>query len=608
VQASEFRLEVTSFITSGHVLVEHYRVLAAPSNGAIGLNLVPPGVHWSSGLYSFKAAMRHAFRADPEARTVRCSLEVGGVRGRAALYVDCPVSAEANYRGGKRLVVSDAIKPGAQFSKYVVLLDERDQVDYRLELDRILDELRSLGYEKVLQRHEREALGFAGRSHVAVPDPWLTHVYNSSLYNVRAHQNPYSGLISLGNYPQLWGGGICDAMDVFFPHKALLSANRIGPAEEAVAGYLRVLPLAQQYARQLGHEGAYLPWFMTYEGEATDFHHPLDVPSLQKPNNGAAVMQAWDLYKYTGDVSLLRRYWPVINEITAFLVSSLIEWHGNEARIREGTGSDETVDRANDSVTLITVLKAIEALTQGAGVLGVDIAPAYYSLPASLQLGLARNYDGKVLMPFTGATGITSVIFYSFLLNLPDGLPAESIERGLADCQGKWGLTNPHNYRNLIWPWAEAQAACALAHMGDRRAYEHLSQAARVTSELGAMPEKVRPDRFWIGFYYTTCSGAFAWALNCMLAHARGDTVSVLPAVPPEWADLSFENLRVQPGILVSAEAHGGRLTRLTLENDSPNQVSVNLRVPEPWCTGASLPDALALAAGDTWQMPGART
>lgn len=155
VQASEFRLEVTSFITSGHVLVEHYRVLAAPSNGAIGLNLVPPGVHWSSGLYSFKAAMRHAFRADPEARTVRCSLEVGGVRGRAALYVDCPVSAEANYRGGKRLVVSDAIKPGAQFSKYVVLLDERDQVDYRLELDRILDELRSLGYEEVLQRHER---------------------------------------------------------------------------------------------------------------------------------------------------------------------------------------------------------------------------------------------------------------------------------------------------------------------------------------------------------------------------------------------------------------------------------------------------------------------
>lgn len=601
VQASEFRLEVTSFITSGHVLVERYRILAAPDKPcAVGLNLTPPMVHWSNGLYDLRGTMRHAFRADPEARTIRCNLEVGGVRGRAALYVDAPVSAQSDYRGGKRLVVDD-VAPGREFTKFVVLLDERDDPDYRVAIDRALDEVRALGYEEVLRRHEREALAFSGLSSVTLPDPWLTHVYNSALYNIRAHQNPYTGLISLGNYPQLWGGGICDAIDVFYPHKALLSANRLGPAEEAVAGYLEILPLARHYAEQLGHQGAFLPWFMTYEGEATDFSHPLDLPNLQKSNNGAAVMQAWDLYDYTRDEAMLRRHWPVIRDISTFLVSSLVEWHGSEARIREGTGADEVVDRANDSLTLIVTMKAIEAMVQGARILGEGIDPVYLDLPASLRRGLQRNFRGDVLMPYLGATGITSTILYSYLLNLPEGLPSGSVEAGLRG-EGKWGLTNPHNYRNLVWPWAEAKAAAVLAHLGDERAHRYLQRAARFTSELGAMPEKIRPDRFWIGFYYTTCAGAYAWALNSMLANARGDRVQVLAGAPVEWSDLAFENLRVQPGLLVSAEAKGGALARLAVRNDSAARASAQLSVPERWLGGATLPERLDLAPGETWE------
>lgn len=608
VQASDFHLEVTTFLTADHVLVEHYRVLAAPTAAAIGLNLTPPGVHWSNGLYSLRSEQRHAFRADPGAGVVHCNLEVGGIRGRAIMYVDRPASTEAGYRGGKRLVLGDGIAAGTEFTRYVIVVDDRDRVDYRLEPERILDSLRRDGYQQVRQRHEDEARQYASRSRVAIPDPWLAHVYSTCLYNIRAHQNPYTGLISLGNYPQLWGGGICDAMDVFFPHKALLSANRLSQAEEAVAGYLRMLPLAGHYARQLGHRGAFLPWFMTYEGEATDFSHPLDVPNLQKSNNGAAVMQAWDLYQYTGDRAMLERHWPVIREVTAFLVSNLVVWHGDEARVRQSTGADEVVDRANDSLTLITILKAVEGLLGAADVLGIAMDPVYRDLPASLRRGLARNYVDGVLMPWLGATGISSVLLYSYLLNLPEGLPAAGVERALVDCQGEWGLTNPHNYRNLVWPWADAQAAAVLAHMGDGRAHEHLCQAARVTSELGAMPEKVRPDRFWIGFYYTTCCGAFAWALNSMLAHSRGDTLSVLAAAPRQWTDLEFENLRVQPGLLVSAQARGGRLTRLTIANDSPRAVTTALHVPEPWRAGVALPPTLTVAPGAAWHMPDARS
>ena len=204
-------------------------------------------------------------------------------------------------------------------------------------------------------------------------------------------------------------------------------------------------------------------------------------------------------------------------------------------------------------------------------------------------------------MPFLGAERLTAQVFTCYLLNLPDGIPVAGIERGLIECEGKWGLTNPGSERNLVWPWAECQAATVLAYMHDQRAYEHLNRAAQITSQLGAFPEKVRPDCFWIGFYYTTCCGAFAWAVNSMLAHSRGDTLSILPAAPVDWADVAFTNLRVAPGLLVSAEARHGALAHLAVTNDSPAPISSKLDVPPRWLGTNALPEILSLAPGETW-------
>lgn len=69
-------------------------------------------------------------------------------------------------------------------------------------------------------------------------------------------------------------------------------------------------------------------------------------------------------------------------------------------------------------------------------------------------------------------------------------------------------------------------------------------------------------------------------ALNAMLAHSRGGTLHILPAVPNRWPDLQFKNLRVAMGLLVSLELRAGKLAQLVLQNPTPRPVACALEIP----------------------------
>jgi hypothetical protein len=200
--------------------------------------------------------MSHALAADASQAIIRCGFEIGGIKGCAILRSDVAAAGAAAFRRGMRLLVED-LAPGASLTKYVIVLDEKDTPAFRREAERELHAVRERSYEALLREHKQEWLGYAAHSSVSLPDEWLSHLYRQSLYVVRADQNPYSGLLSLGNYPQLWGGGIANTRDITFPLQALLGANRLAEAGRLIEGYEQVLPLACYYAEQLGERAAY---------------------------------------------------------------------------------------------------------------------------------------------------------------------------------------------------------------------------------------------------------------------------------------------------------------------------------------------------------------
>ena len=61
---------------------------------------------------------------------------------------------------------------------------------------------------------------------------------------------------------------------------------------------------------------------------------------------------------------------------------------------------------------------------------------------------------------------------------------------------------------------------------------------------------------------------AFAAALQEMLIQSYSGTVTLFPAIPKTWKDLSFYRLRTENGFVVSAEMKGGKVVKVRIESD----------------------------------------
>ena len=584
IEAADFQIGIQSFLTSEQILVEHYTLHNIPENkAAVSFNLHFPVA--PNSFTKLSAESSYKFGNRPENGGVNCSYQINGIKGIGMMYTDFPMVKKDISKGRGRILLSH-LKKGDSFTRYLILMDEKDTPYYKRAIDEKLDKIKKTSYGNILKSHQGEWREYYKQSSISLPDKNLEYLYHLSLYLIRANQNPKTGLISLGNYPILWSGGVSDAFDLFFPHRALLGANKMKEAEALIDGYRKAIPIARDYADKLDCKGAYFPWFMNYKGESLNFIHPKEHPMIEKHNNGCMVMEVWNQYLYSGDMTVLKKYWCLIKETTDFLLSSIVSENEKTAFIRRGEGADESAPRINDSSHLFTTIKSLEALVQAAGILNKKIAESYSKTLEKLKRGVKGNYRNGILLPYKGADTINTSMFTFYLFNLPEGIAEKNIEKALKECKGQLGLTSQGNYRNLIWPWAEWQASIALSHMKDKRAFDHLCNGAECSSSLGAFPEKIRPDGFPINYWFLTAHGTYVWAVNSMLAHSSGDKVRILPGIPDEWRDLEFENLRLSSGMLVSLKMKNGKICDMKLRNMNSRAIRAYIEIPARFLTG----------------------
>ena len=68
---------------------------------------------------------------------------------------------------------------------------------------------------------------------------------------------------------------------------------------------------------------------------------------------------------------------------------------------------------------------------------------------------------------------------------------------------------------------------------------------------------------------------AFASGVQEMLLQSHTGTIRVFPAIPEDWKDVSFSNLRAMGAFLVSAERRDGEVTRLGIYSEKGGRLSV---------------------------------
>lgn len=136
-------------------------------------------------------------------------------------------------------------------------------------------------------------------------------------------------------------------------------------------------------------------------------------------------------------------------------------------------------------------------------------------------------------------------------------------------------IQGPDNWTGYSWAW--------LGNLYARTGRgAEAAEALRTFAECFCLPNSfhVNGDQSGTGkskmtYRPFTLEGNFAFAsgIQEMLLQSHRGMIEVFPAVPPEWKDVSFERLRAEGAILVSATMKEGLLTRIVLISEKGGAV-----------------------------------
>jgi alpha-L-fucosidase 2 len=92
---------------------------------------------------------------------------------------------------------------------------------------------------------------------------------------------------------------------------------------------------------------------------------------------------------------------------------------------------------------------------------------------------------------------------------------------------------------------------------------------------------------------------AFASGLQEMLLQSYAGFIEIMPAVPAEWKDISFENLRTEGAFLVSAKKIAGQVNEVKIVSEKGG--NVRLKLPFKTWYAASKKDVVVKATNDSY-------
>ena len=213
-------------------------------------------------------------------------------------------------------------------------------------------------------------------------------------------------------------------------------------------------------------------------------------------------------------------------------------------------GNESEIKVENDTFNGLAYARALAGFAEMLRAFDQSDKP-YARLAEKLYLGLQTNYQDKVLLPFRGAKYLTGLQYDFFLMNLPDGIDAKSIDAAFKVIQTPWGLDSDQPseaYRD--WPWWHPRVAISMAHLGrSKKSFRWLCSSMQNATSLGMLPEKVRMDGFAIGYGYTSPHALLVWAAVEALCHdGTNNSIRLLWGLDGKWQDTGFENIRLCRG------------------------------------------------------------
>jgi hypothetical protein len=453
---------------------------------------------------------------------------------------------------------------GAQFTVYFAIFDNRQR---ELSAD-WLDAAVEQGYDTLrgdLLTFWRE---YFAVSRIEIPDPGFQYFYEASQYHIKAMQNPQSGGLPVNNLRRTWSSHLF--WDSYFLQRALLESNHLPEALEGCRFFQRTLDHAQRHAREeFGAPGLKWDWEITHDGRKA--YGALLHQKFQVHNNASYANEIWGYYTYTQDESFLLEFYPILEGLAHFFLDGIVQRNGQGYEVGYLVGVHESpIKVRNDGTNVAGALAILRHCASAARILGIDneITRRSALVADGMQATMDSLFNGRF---FQASNDSDHLNMSSVAPIYPMGVISRDDPRARLTTQAfldKYeGRVVGHGGSENGFPWAAGVLATALALMGEGdQAWQTILSTRPTICSFGGMTE-VMDENGWNMQYFGTAEGAVMTAIHNLLLQADEETIAIFPALPSDWSEVSFQNLRAL-GWLVSAEFTPTRATA-TVTNDA---------------------------------------
>lgn len=424
------------------------------------------------------------------------------------------------------------------------------------------------------------------QSSITLPDSVLQKQYQNEMYKFGSTTREHSYPISLqavwtadnGKLPP-WKGDYHHDLNTQLSYWPAYTGNHLTEG----MGYLNTLwnqrDAYKRYTRRyFGTEGMNIPGVCTLTGE------PMGGWIQYSMSQTVAAWLAQHFYlqwKYSADRTFLKeRAYPFIKDVAIYL-EQISEVTPEGVRKLEFSSSPEIFDNSlqawfsdmtnYDLAMMHFLFKAASELAHELNL--ADEAGHWASLEAQLPdydideegcLTFAKGYPYKEShRHFSHAMAIHPL----GLIDWSDGEKSQHIIRATLKRLDKVG---PDYWTGYSYSWLANMKARAFDGEGAAQALKTFAECFCLKNTFHANGDQTQSGKSRFTYRPFTLEGNFAFAAGIqeMLLQSHTGVIRIFPAIPKEWKDVSFENLRAMGAFLVSARMEGGEINRVRIYSE----------------------------------------
>lgn len=449
------------------------------------------------------------------------------------------------------------------------------------------------GVKKDYWDHMKYWDGYWAQSRVSLPDSVLQKQYQNEMYKFGSSSREHSYPISLqavwtadnGELPP-WKGDFHHDLNTQLSYWPAYAGNHLSEG----LGYLNTLwdqrDTYKRYTKQyFGTDGMNIPGVATLTGE------PMGGWIQYSLSQTVAAWLAQHFYlhwKYSADRTFLEeRGYPFLNDVAVYL-EQLSQVDAQGVRTLEFSSSPEIFDNSlqawfhdmtNYDLALMRFL--FGATAEMASALGRDAEAAHWTAVKAQLPDFDVDADGSLTFakgfPYDSSHRHFSHAMAIHPLGLIDWSHGEQAQHIIRATLKKLQDYGPDYWTGYSYSWFAVMQARAFNG-------QEAANALRIFAECFCLPNTfhVNGDQSGTGksrFTYRpfTLEGNFAFASGVqeMLIQSHTGVIRVFPAIPEDWNQVSFENLRAMGAFLVSATRQDGRVTRLRVFSEKGGPLDI---------------------------------